>query len=203
MTALYRDAGAPAFWAQRLVWADAALSLVAIALAMLRDLDPMRADNPAELASGIAQLSVYIVAALVSLRWLYLANANARALGATDLMGSPGLAIAWFFIPIANLFMPYLTLRDTWRASAEPGDWQAARAPLAILLWWICWLVAGITGLIGLRLLLEFPYEAGEAAELFFLVSNAVAIPAALLWAWMIGRIQAMQAAQRSGTTHR
>jgi len=193
MTAPFRDASAAAFWARRLVWIDAALSLAAIALALLRDLDPARTDNPAELASGIAQFAVYVVAAVVSLRWLYLANANARALGATDLMGSPGLAIAWFFIPIANLFMPYVTLRDTWRASAEPGDWQAARAPLAILLWWICWLAAGITGLIGLRLLLEFPYEAGDAAELFFLVSNAVAIPAALLWAWMIGRIQEMQ----------
>ena len=70
-----------------------------------------------------------LAAALATLRWLYLANANAFALGAEDMMVSPGLAVAWFFIPFANLFMPYLTMRDTWKASAKPRDWQAARRP--------------------------------------------------------------------------
>ena len=138
---------------------------------------------------------------MLALRWLYLANANARALGATDLMGWPGLAVGWFFIPLANLFMPYMTLRDMWRASANPRDWQAASAPAVILIWWVCWLAAGIAATIAFRLQIEFPYEAGEAMEIFYFISNCVSIPAALLFAWLIGRIQAMQERARLAET--
>src|SRR3546814_7630930 len=39
------------------------------------------------------------------LRWTYVANANARALGATDLTVTPLMSILWYFIPLANLWM--------------------------------------------------------------------------------------------------
>jgi hypothetical protein len=186
----YSEASAAAAWARRLLWADAALAAAAVALTLLRGLDPWRA-GPADAAIGIAQLIVFIACALVTLRWLYLANANARALGADDLMGSPGLAVGWFFIPLANLFMPYMTVRDTWKASANPRDWQGASAPGAIVLWWILWLVGNVAGTISFRLWLE--KASGSAGEIFSLVSSLAAIPAALILAWMIGRIQAMQ----------
>jgi len=188
----YSDASAAATWARRLLWADAALSGAAIALALLRGLDPWR-QGPADMAIGIGQIIVFIACAFVTLRWLYLANANARALGATDLMGSPGLAVGWFFIPLANLFMPYVTVRDMWKASADPRDWQAASASGAIVLWWVLWLAGNIAGTISLRLWLEYPKEAGDAGEIFSLVSNLASIPAALILAWIIGNIQAMQ----------
>lgn len=185
----YRDASAAAFCAQRLFWADAAFSAVVAMLALVRGLDPYRAGD-ADLLLGVGQLLVYLAAGTTALRWLYLASANARSLGATDLMGSPGLAVAWFFIPLANLFMPYMTMRDLWRASANPRDWQAAPAPGHVLLWWACWLVAGLTGIVAFRLQFE---AAGEATQTLVLISSLAAIPAALLFAWLIGSIQAMQ----------
>lgn len=186
----YRDASPAAAWAQRLLWADAALSGAAIVLALLRGLDPWRV-GPADAAIGIGQLIVFIACAFVTLRWLYLANANARALGATDLMGSPALAVWWFFIPLANLFMPYVTVRDMWKASANPRDWQGASASGAIILWWILWLASNVAGTISFRLWLE--KDTGSAGEAFSLISNLASIPAALLIAWVIGRMQAMQ----------
>lgn len=186
----YGDASTAAAWARRLLWADATLSAAAIALVLLRGLDPWRV-GPADAAIGIGQLIVFIACAFVTLRWLYLANVNARALGADDLMGSPGLAVGWFFVPLANLFMPYVTVRDMWKASADPRDWQGASASGAILLWWILWLIGNVAGTISFRLWLE--KDAGTAGEIFSLVSNLAAIPAALILAWVIGRIQAMQ----------
>lgn len=186
----YSDASAAALWARRLLWADAALSAAAILAAALRGLDPWR-QGSADMAIGIGQIIVFIACAFVTLRWLYLGNANARALGATDLMGSPGLAVGWFFVPLANLFMPYMTVRDMWKASANPRDWQGASAPAAIILWWLLWLAGNIAGTISFRLWLE--KDAGSAGEIFSLVSNLAAIPAALILAWVIGRIQTMQ----------
>jgi len=186
----YGDASAAAAWARRLLWADAALSAAAIALALLRGLDPWRV-GPADAVIGIGQIIVFIACAFVTLRWLYLANANARALGATDLMGSPGLAIGWFFVPLANLFMPYMTVRDMWKASANPRDWQGASASGAILLWWLLWLASNIAGTVSFRLWLE--KDPGRTGEVFSLISNLGSIPAALIFAWIIGRIQAMQ----------
>ena len=107
-------------------------------------------------------------------------------------MGSPGLAVGWFFVPLANLFMPYMTVRDMWKASANPRDWQGASASGAILLWWILWLAEQcrrddlLPSVAGERL----PARPGE---IFSLVSNLASIPAALILAWVIGRIQAMQ----------
>lgn len=190
----YSDASTAAAWARRLLWVDSALSAAAIALALLRGLDPWRV-GPADAAIGIAQLIVFIACAFVTLRWLYLANANARALGADDLMGSPGLAVGWFFIPLANLFMPYMTVRDMWKASANPRDWQGASAPAAIILWWLLWLASNIAGTISFRLWLE--KDAGSAGEIFSLASNSASIPAALILAWVVGRIQAMQETAR------
>ena len=51
-------------------------------------------------ATALGSLILFLI-------WFYRANANVRAMGADGLMGSPGLAVAWFFIPIAFLFMPY------------------------------------------------------------------------------------------------
>lgn len=188
----YRDASGAAAWARRLLWTDAALSGAAIALALLRGLDPWR-QGPADMAVGIGQLIVFIACAFVTLRWLYLANANARALGVTDLMGSPGLAVGWFFVPLANLFMPYMTVRDMWKASANPRDWQGASASGAIILWWVLWLASNIAGTISFRLWLESPKDSDGAGEVFSLISNLTAIPAALIIAWIIGQMQAMQ----------
>lgn len=53
---------------------------------------------------------------------------------------TPGWAVGWFFVPIANLFKPYQVVAEIYRASdpsADPDYWSLAEVPRYLLLWWL------------------------------------------------------------------
>lgn len=185
----FRNAGALAAGTQALLYANAAIAALAAALILLGWYDQ---SGPVALLA-IVELALFVGCAVVFLIWLYRASANARALGARDMMVSPGWAVGWYFVPLANLGMPYVTMRDLWKASAKPRDWQIESAPATVTLWWGCWIVANLTGVIAFRLELEMGSEALPATYGLSLVSEIFTIPAALLLTRIIAGIQAMQ----------
>jgi hypothetical protein len=188
----WRDASGAGAWTIRLLLLHAGLSAVAAGIAVLRGLQPPSGSLP-EVAVALFQMAVFFAAAIATLRWLYLAKANAFAFGAEDMMVSPGWAIAWFFIPFANLVMPFIAMRETWKASAEPRDWQAASAPATIFLWWAAWLLAGAAGIVAFRMTADLGKDAVGTAQTLFFVADLLSIAAALLLARIVVGIQAMQ----------
>ncbi len=84
----YRDAGTVAAWAQRLLWVQAGLSVLAILFVWMRGLEPQEAGR-AEGLLLLVQFILFIAMWVAALRWIYLASGNARALGADDMMVSP------------------------------------------------------------------------------------------------------------------
>ena len=188
----WRDAGGAGTWTIRLLLLHAILSATAAGIAVLRGLQPPTG-SLLEVAVALLQMTVFVAAAIATLRWLYLAKVNAFAFGAEDMMVSPGWAVAWFFIPFANLVMPYLAMRETWKASAEPGDWQAAPAPATLFLWWGAWLLAGAAGVVAFRITADFGKDAVATAQILFLVADLLSIASALLLARIVASIQAMQ----------
>src|SRR5262249_29946861 len=56
---------------------------------------------------GTLERTIGFAAGIALLVWVYRANRNARALGAEGLAYSPGWSVGWFFVPLANLVMPY------------------------------------------------------------------------------------------------
>ncbi len=184
---------AVAHWARRLLWANAAASAVSILLAWRRGFDPF-AIGDSETLYGLADSALLFVTAILVLIWLYRANARARALGAEDMMVSPGWAVGWFFVPLANLVMPYIAMRELWKASAHPRDWQLASAPLAIPLWWAFWLASGVAGGVAVVLALRPEKDALAAADAAVALSELLSIPAALLLAWIVGGVEKLQA---------
>ena len=185
-----RESGALAAWTQRLLWVQAGVALLTMAMAWLRGFDPDAVSGP-EAILLVLQFLLFLVCAVVTLRWIYVANVNARAMGASDMMVSPGWAAGWFFVPLMNLFMPFVMMRELWKASSRPSDWQMEAASPAILGWWVLWIASGVFGVISFATALE---KAGaQSAELFVFASDAAFAGAALLLAWIVGRIQAMQ----------
>ncbi len=45
-------------------------------------------------------LTVFIVSAILILKWIYRANYNARQLGAKDMRFTPGWSVGWYFVPV-------------------------------------------------------------------------------------------------------
>jgi hypothetical protein len=141
-------------------------------------------------------------ALILFLTWFYRANANVRAMGADGLTGSPGLSVAWFFIPVAFLFMPFVVVRDTWKASAAPRDWQGQPTEPLIGFWWAAMLATHLTATLSFRLWLTDDYDVLGAIGVLDLISNATAIAANLLGIAVMQRIQTLQASPAHLSEH-
>lgn len=88
---------------------------------------------------GILELFYFVIfIASVTLigRWIYIANSNARQLGAQGMEFTPGWSVGWYFIPIANIWKPFLAMREIWKASHRPAAWQSAPGSPLLGWWW-------------------------------------------------------------------
>jgi hypothetical protein len=187
---VYRDGLAQtARWA---LYADSLVCVAAVALAIMQGpLTFFFGDFARTFA--IVQLLTALGSLILFLVWFYRANANVRAMGADGLMGSPGLSVAWFFIPIAFLFMPFVVMRDTWKASESPRDWQGQPTDPLLGFWWAAMLVTHLAASISFRLWVSDDYDVLDAVYVLELISDATAIVANLLCIAVMGKIQALQ----------
>jgi fumarate reductase subunit D len=143
---------------------------------------------------------VYLVAFCVSVvlvsMWIHRAHANLHDAGYAGLDFTPGWAVGWYFIPIANLFKPYQAMRELWNASISRGEFVTGPAPGAIVAWWTTWIVSNIIGNLSTR------FSFSENLDLYTLAAPLGAISSALFMpcAWLlIGIIRDITAAQRDG----
>lgn len=110
--------------------------------------------SPAE----IVQLIVALLSTLVTVslyfmigRWIFRAAWNLRHLGAKRLEYTPGWSVGWYFVPFANLVIPFRAMREIWLASHEPTRWRETSVG-TLTLWWTLWLAGNIIGNISFRI---------------------------------------------------
>lgn len=144
----------------------------------------------------LAYLPLYIVTAVVFLRWVYVSNKNAHALGAPEMKHTPGWSVGWFFIPIANLWKPYQAVKETYQAS-HPGyyeDWQNAPAPALLPAWWALWIITSILGQASFRVAM-----AGDTVELWMasaglaIATETLDVPLNLIVIALVSQMQRYQ----------
>jgi len=84
-----------------------------------------------------------VLTAVAWLMWQHRSQSNVRALG-VPVGFSPGWAVGWWFIPIANLWQPFRAVRELWRASdAAAHTVDDGRSTSLLGWWWAVYLVAG------------------------------------------------------------
>jgi hypothetical protein len=117
------------------------LDLVSALLMLAFPPDPV---EPAllDLVPALDFLAILACFVLVG-RWIYRVNANAHAVG-REVSITPGWAVGWYFVPLANLVMPYQAMRETWDASHEAAALEAERETSLLPWWWGLWLVTNI-----------------------------------------------------------
>ncbi len=134
---------------------DALLSVCIIAEWQgLVDLEAVEPD-PAALAYFFVALGytlAFLAAVIFVAMWLYRAHANLRDAGVDGLAISPGWAVGWYFVPIANLFRPLEAMRELWANSHGEGDRFADDAHPQIGAWWGCWIVGNILSSVGTQI---------------------------------------------------
>jgi hypothetical protein len=95
---------------------------------------------------GSVELVLGFLVVATMLLWVYRISRNAHALGTEGLICSPGMSVGWFFVPLANMIVPYLVLRDLWKASGrgDAATWRQAPVSAILGTWWIACIVRGI-----------------------------------------------------------
>ncbi|MFD6885613.1 DUF4328 domain-containing protein [Streptomyces sp. NPDC059957] len=133
---------------------------------------------------------------VVFLMWFHRVRCNAGVFRPDGFSQSAGWAIGGWFVPIANLFFPYRTARETWDASvqnAPDGSFRSiSGAP--VVAWWL----VGVSGWF-LHGLASYQYGKAEgAAEVRDASSlgafgDLIAVVAAVLAVLFVRKLTAMQ----------
>jgi hypothetical protein len=142
-------------------------------------------DAIVELTGGLRAL-VFFVTLIPFGMWIYRANRNARTLGAVGMKHSPGWSVGSYFVPIVNLFVPFLSMREIWRASLNPGNPESAPTTPLLGWWWFLWLGHNVSGWIAALMLksihtLDMALDASLVAAAQNVFGIAVAVVALLL----------------------
>ncbi|HEY7866453.1 MAG TPA: DUF4328 domain-containing protein [Psychromonas sp.] len=147
---------------------------------------------------GIASLLAFVASALLILQWIYRANYNARQLGAQKMNYTPAWSIAYYFIPVFNLWKPYLAMKEIWLASKNPVDLRFAKSSSILPIWWTLWLVSNLLG----QSIFRLSASAEKLPELINLnlisqASNVIDILLAIVTYTMINTIYQMQSSHQ------
>lgn len=143
---------------------------------------------------GIVQVIVAIASTIVWFMWIFRSNKLSRALGASAMKYSPGWSVAWFFIPIMNLFKPYFAMKEIYLATMDPKGFDTEQEvegqpeSLNILkLWWLVYLVDGYLGRIAFRQTLRAEtIDQLITANTLMLASDAATIVASFATIWLV-----------------
>lgn len=106
------------------------------------------------LSAGIEQL-LRLAVIVLFLIWEYQSFKNLSALKAPNLEFSPGWAVGWWFVPLANLVKPFQAIRELWNESDPDFDeetvfnYSSAGTPALIIFWWIAFLLSNIANSIS------------------------------------------------------
>ncbi|WP_428629729.1 DUF4328 domain-containing protein [Sphingopyxis sp.] len=141
------------------------------------------------LANWLLLVATYVVFGM----WIYRAAANVDAAMVLGFRYTPGWAVGWHFVPIANLYKPFDAMRQIWNASHSGGRDLDRGEPLLVY-WWGLWVLTGIASYFAFRLGLD-PANAADArsaleAETFSSVLSLALYPLAYRLVDRISRAQ-------------
>ena len=110
------------------------------------DLGWQRWEHASDMAGNFHHLIVWPTA-IVFLIWFCQTSGNLRTLMARGLSHTPATAFFQFFVPMMNLYRPYMIVQEIWRASHPaavdtPLAWLDTPRSRWIGWWWFFWLAA-------------------------------------------------------------
>ncbi|WP_052761708.1 DUF4328 domain-containing protein [Aurantiacibacter luteus] len=93
------------------------------------------------LSTGLVSL-IWLVAFVICVvtvpLWIHRAHANLHEAGLQGLTYSPAWASASFFVPFANLYVPYASTRELFNRSQGESDWHRASPVGDVTSWYAC-----------------------------------------------------------------
>ncbi|HKR98381.1 MAG TPA: DUF4328 domain-containing protein [Candidatus Dormibacteraeota bacterium] len=141
------------------VWALAALLSFVAELGRLDIVDRISAGDTVSIdqasqsdafvqLSAVIDIAAFVLTGIAFLFWLHRVAVNNAVLGALPGRFTPRSAVGMWFIPLVDLVMPLLVVREAWRA-ADPmrlhstfEERRRVRVPWFVSVWWMVFLAA-------------------------------------------------------------
>lgn len=151
------------------------------------------------LVVSLLQLGGLILSVILVSMWTFRAMKNLHLVGEREAIMSPGWAVGWHFIPIANLWKPFEGMSQIWRGShAQAGKPNTIAAYVGW--WWVAWIGSNILANVSLRLtgFME-PEPTYEIGLLVSVVASLVSVVCAVLLIRVGKQVTAVQAEMKRG----
>lgn len=143
---------------------------------------------------GILQFIIYVISGVLILKWIHRANYNARELGASGMMFTPGWSVGWYFIPVLSLWKPYQAMKEIWQASHSPQNWNAQTVAPILQWWWAFWIISNLSSNASFRLTLKAKeLEEALVANVITQLSDAATIPLIIIFLPIVTRLYKAQ----------
>lgn len=155
-----------------------------------------------ELGVGLIHIVVFIATVVAFCMWLYRVCKNLPALGNPKpvIDYSPAWAVGSFFVPFANLIIPFRAVKETWAKSdpAVPHDNYVAPSepsgPLVLKVWWAFWLLSNFVANAAFRVWLNADTPGEFYIEAWLdMLSDLLTIPAAIFGIFVVREIDRRQ----------
>lgn len=154
-----------------------------------------KADHFSMITASLYMIA-FIAAGMAILRWLYVTNKNAQQISDAPFAMTPGWSIGFFFIPIANLFKPFVAIRESWQATVDPQAPDTVIVPPLLRWWWGLWIATSILGNVQFRLSMSAKTpENLITAESLSVVALPVDIALTIVLVTIMNRLSRMQSA--------
>jgi Domain of unknown function (DUF4328) len=139
------------------LWAVRDVTLIAHEISLLERVDAGgfvsfaegAASDERRAASAIGFVLLLAASGIVWCVWQFRGQRNLESAGRGGLRFTPGWAVGWWFIPIANLWKPFQTVRELWSRSDPDEQLYVTTGWWVIGLWWAALLVGRVTVFIG------------------------------------------------------
>lgn len=148
---------------------------------------------------GYIGMAIFVVYGICFLIWVHRANVNASVLSDEAMEFSPGWAVGWFFVPIANLWKPFHVVKEIYFRSRPPDASAVPSNPTLVGAWWALWLTDGFLGQLAFRMNMNAEeLDVLIRASKVGMLSDVMGIPEGIVALVLVSRICAMQIARVS-----
>lgn len=147
------------------------------------------------------ELAAIVVCAVTFLMWLHRVVRNNRLLSTRSARFSPAAAVGWWFVPFANLVVPFRVVAEAWRNASmlQRADGIVERLPGALIAWWAFFAGGNVVGRVSVVLSNDQGMESLRNATETALVASGALVVAAALGVWVVLGLTARQEAAAGG----
>lgn len=146
---------------------------------------------------GLMTLALFVLTVI----WMFRMAKNQQRLGRPGTWGPPWAIAGWFLPPCVLYVIPYLMMRDLWKASdPESGpDWKKNRIDPIVHIWWVLFglvplvFIPVTVGNLKFERDVDYRESAADVVDGFgvAVASSMVQIAAAIAFLVLVGRLSA------------